>query len=182
LQNQAAENISLATSPEAVSSEANEELASAGLGTKGKGRGINFELGVNGGIFYGGNIWLGEVRAGLPLIIGPARSSLRIMTGLVQSPDQDRKFIPAYADILLNYPPGIITGTNNYFGAGINYVVLTNGRKAGSIGGEIFYGVETEGFNGKIYGEVGYQVIRTGFSASEKGISLIIGYRIPMAF
>ncbi len=125
---------------------------------------------------------MAEARLPLPYIIGPARTTCRVAAGLAQSVGMDRKYLPLYFDLIFNFPPGIITGTQNYVGAGLNYSVLTTGKKQGSIGGELFYGVEGEGFGGKVFGEVGYGMLRTGFSPSQRGVILLVGYRMSLAF
>jgi len=44
-------------------------------------------------------------------------------------------------------------------------------------GGQIFYGVEGAGFNGILFGEVGYAILRTGFSDARKGTIVQVGFR-----
>jgi hypothetical protein len=68
----------------------------------------------------------------------------------------------------------------NYLGVGLNYLVLTTGRRSGTVGGEAFYGIQSEGFGGMVFGEIGYAIMRTGFSASYKGASVLAGYRKPL--
>jgi len=57
---------------------------------------------------------------------------------------------------------------------------LMSGRKQGTIGGEIFYGVESTGFGGIVFGELGYGLLRTGFSPSNRGVTVLVGYRAPL--
>ena len=141
-----------------------------------------FEAGIDAGVFGGGSIWLLETRFPLAYILGPTKTTFRFATGLAQSVGIDRKYLPLNFDLIFNFPPGIITGTQNYIGAGLNFPILTTGKTQGTIGGEIFYGVEGDGFSGKIFGEVGYGMLRTGFSPSQRGVNLLIGYRMDMAF
>jgi hypothetical protein len=76
-----------------------------------------------------------------------------------------------------NFPPDWFSGVENYLGFGLNYVVLTTGRVSGSAGGQVLYGVESEGFDGRLFGEIGYGIVRTGFSASQRGLTVMAGYR-----
>lgn len=137
-----------------------------------------FQLTANGGLFSGAT----AINFGLILPqrfprIGPASSALRLTGGFAQSLIGDRRYLPFQLDGMLNFPAGWITGEDNYFGAGINYTVLTTGRTAGTFGGEIFYGVVSEGFDGYLFGELGYGVLRSGISPQQDGVSLLIGYQ-----
>lgn len=142
-------------------------------------RKIGFKPEVGGlvGIFSGATAYLAETRLPLRVVLGPAVTSVRLASGLVQSQDPDRRFIPLDLDLIFNFPPGLLTGVENYLGAGLNYVVLTTGRTQGAVGGEVFYGVQSEGFGGVVFGEMGYAILRTGFSPSQRGISVLFGYR-----
>jgi len=143
---------------------------------------VKFGVGALAGIFGGGSAYLGEMRFPLRIVIGPAVTSLRISTGYLQEKDLARKYIPINADLVFGFPPGWFTGTDNYIGFGLNYVALTTGRKAGTIGGQLFYGVESEGFGGIVFGEMGFGILRTGFSPSQKGLTILLGYRILPGF
>lgn len=134
-------------------------------------------VGVNGGFFGGATAFLGEARVPLRMVFGPALTSLRISAGLAQSRDTGTRYYPANLDLLFNFPPGWFTGTDNYIGFGLNYVVSTTMGKPGTVGGELFYGVESEGFGGTVFGEVGYAILRTGFSPSHKGGTVLVGLR-----
>ena len=90
-----------------------------------------------------------------------------------------RRFAPVMFDIVLNFPAGWFTGVENYLGGGLNYVVKMTGQTAGTVGGQIFYGIESEGFGGKLFGEIGWAALRTGFSPSQKGTTILFGYRTP---
>jgi hypothetical protein len=137
------------------------------------------ELGATMGMFAAATGLFGELRFPLNSTIGPAATGCRLAGGYVQSADAGRKYVTVQGDGILNFPAGWLTGVDNYLGAGINYVVLTSGRVPGTIGGEIFYGVEGDGFGGKLFGELGYGVLRTGFSSSHKGTTVLFGYRSP---
>ncbi|MFC1511272.1 hypothetical protein ACFL5U_02690 [Candidatus Margulisiibacteriota bacterium] len=136
-----------------------------------------FEVGGSVGVFAGATSVSGEIRFPLLHVFGPARTSVRVAGGFAQSGDTGRRYVPVHLAGIFNFPAGWFTGVENYLGAGLNYVVYTTGRTTGSIGGELFYGVESEGFGGKLFGEMGYGMLRTGFSPSHKGMTLLVGYR-----
>lgn|GEM_PF-1136698 len=136
-----------------------------------------YAWGINFGAFAGATSVNGETRIKLPYIRDAVTSSSRVMLGYAVSRDGTRKYVPFCLDVMLNYPPGYVTGVDNYLGAGLNYVVMTSGRVAGTVGGQLFYGVESEGFGGKLFGELGYGTLCTGFSAPHQGVTLLIGYR-----
>jgi len=143
---------------------------------------FKFEIGGTVGLFAGATGMFGEIRLPLNYVLGPATSSLRLAGGLAQSEDESRRYAPVNVDGVLNFPPGWFTGVENYLGAGLNYVVLTSGRKEGTVGGEVFYGIEGEGFGGKLFGEMGWGVLRTGFTPSHKGTTIMFGYRREWEF
>lgn len=143
---------------------------------------FTFEPGILAGLFGGSTGMFAEVRFPLRLIIGPATTSLRMVGGYAQNEDMSRRYAPVQLDFILNFPPGWFTGVDNYLGLGPNYVVRTTGRVAGAIGGQVFYGVESEGFGGKVYGEMGYGVLRTGFSPDDEGVTVLVGHRRRFSF
>ena len=156
-------------SEEAVVSD--EALAKA---AERKGR---FEIGGRAGLFASTTGIFGEVRFPLLRMVGLATTSVRLSGGFAQEEEGFRRYVPVCLDGMLNFPAGYITGVENYLGGGVNYVALTSGRVPGAFGGQVFYGVEGSGFGGKLFGEVGYGFMRTGFSAAQKGLSLMVGYR-----
>jgi hypothetical protein len=143
---------------------------------------FRFDLGGTVGVFCGAVGINGEVRFPLRFVVGPARASLRFSTGFEQSKDSSRRYVPVCFDGILNFPPGWFTGVENYLGAGLNYVALTSGRVSGTVGGQIFYGVESDGFGGRVFGEIGYGYLRTGFDPSHKGLTVMAGFRQPLGF
>lgn len=138
---------------------------------------LEFEIGSTAGLFSASTGAFGELRFALPYIFGPATTSLRIGGGIAQSEDTSRRYAPVQIDGILNFPAGWFTGVKNYLGAGLNYVVLTSGRIPGTIGGQAFYGVESGGFGGKLFGEMGFGILRTGFSPPHQGVTVLFGYR-----
>ncbi|MBU0629533.1 MAG: hypothetical protein KKC80_01280 [Candidatus Margulisbacteria bacterium] len=134
-------------------------------------------VGLSGGFFGGSTSLLGGVRFPLKLIFGPALTTVRLGAGLAQSRDAGLRYYPVNFDLLFCFPPGWFTGTDNYIGFGLNYVAATSLGKTGTLGGELFYGVESEGFGGTVFGEIGYAILRTGFSPSHKGATVLVGLR-----
>ena len=139
-------------------------------------------VGIGGGFFGGTTSFFGGARFPLKVVFGPALMSIRVGAGLAQSRDAGTRYYPATFDFLFCFPPGWLTGTDNYIGFGLNYVVSTTLGKAGTVGGEIFYGVESEGFGGIVFGEVGYSILRTGFSPSHKGGTVLVGMRKVLGY
>jgi hypothetical protein len=138
---------------------------------------IKFQFGGMGGVLAGTTGIFADMRFPLSYVYGPATTSLRLAGGYAQSEDSGRRYVPLLIDGVLNFPPGHFTGVENYIGAGLNYVLITTGRTPGTIGGEVFYGVDGDGFGGKIFAELGYGILRTGFSPSHRGLSVLVGYR-----
>lgn len=159
------------SSIEVVSVNLNEEKKTIGLA-----RNIKVDLGIAGGSFSSASGLNLEMRLQTPYVMGPATTSLRLAGGYYLSRDMDRRYALIQTDAMLNSPAGMITGVENYFGFGLNYVAMTTGRVSGALGGQVFYGVEGDGFAGTMFGEIGYGIMRTGFSPSHKGITLLVGF------
>lgn len=151
---------------------ATEEMPAAAAPKK-----FKFEIGGEAGVFGGATYLAGELRFPLQYIFGPATTSARLALGYAIAPDMSRKYLPVSFDLIFNLPPGIITGVDSYVGGGVNYTALTSGRTAGTFGGELFYGVESEGLGGKMFGELGYGTLQTGFGPSQASITLLVGFR-----
>ncbi|MFA5114316.1 MAG: hypothetical protein WC529_08505 [Candidatus Margulisiibacteriota bacterium] len=156
-----------------------ESVSSLEAGETGKIKigGLRHEVGGYGGFFAGTTAFFGELRVPFRFIFGPATTSLRLSAGLAQSRETDRRFLPVNGDLMFNFPPGWFTGVENYLAVGLNYVAMTTGRKAGTVGGQVSYGIVSDGFGGIVFGELGYAILRTGFSPSHKGASVLVGYR-----
>jgi hypothetical protein len=151
--------------------------AEAESGAKVRIGGIKYEVGAVYGFFAGATTFLGEVRVPLRFVFGPATTALRLATGLAQSRDADKRYVPVNLDLVFNFPPGWFTGVENYIGCGLNYVALMSGRQPGTIGGELFYGVVSDGFGGVVFGELGYAMLRSENNPSHKGVTALVGYR-----
>ncbi|MDD4179693.1 MAG: hypothetical protein PHH14_06590, partial [Candidatus Margulisbacteria bacterium] len=139
---------------------------------------LRYEAGLVGGVFGGTTAGLLEIGVPLKFIVGPATTSLRLLAGLAQNQATDKRFSPVCLDLVLNYPPGFLSGVENYIGGGINYLVSTSDGRAGTtLGGQLFYGVQSDGFDGLVFGELGFAIFRPGYAASYKGTTVMIGYK-----
>ena len=77
-------------------------------------------------------------------------------------------------------------GLETYVSASLNLPIAGSGT-SGQIGGSFSYGVQTAdplGSGGKVYGEVGYTVLRgkSGSGISQKSVSALLGWRYPLGF
>ena len=138
---------------------------------------LKFELGGVVGLFSSATAINGEIRFPLGWIIGPATSSIRATGSFVQTEDTSKRYALVACDGILNFPAGWLTGVENYLGAGLNYTVATTGSRSGTFGGELFYGIESPGFGGRIFSELGFAIIRTGFAAANRGVNAQLGFR-----
>ena len=106
---------------------------------------------------------------------------LKTGLGYAQGDDsnkQTRKNFYLYSDLLYELTPPRSNGTGAYFGAGVNYLAYTTGRVSGTFGGQVYAGLQ--GFFLKhrvLYVEIGYGMLRTGFSPSFKGLTATVGVR-----
>lgn len=111
--------------------------------------------------------------------------NIAVKTGVAyaQGKDQDRierKNALVFVDGVYMLPFTINGYDSNkpYIGGGLNYLVLTSGQKSGTVGGEVYLGIESHLQNwDKHYVELGYSAIRTGFSPCYKGLYFTVGYR-----
>jgi hypothetical protein len=93
----------------------------------------------------------------------------------------ERKHALLFVDGIYKMNPFAGEGVGTYIGGGLNYLVLTTGRVAGSIGAEAYLGLESRVGRAEVmYVELGYGAIRTGFSPSYKGLNATVGYRTRM--
>lgn len=143
---------------------------------------VRLEIGGAMGMFAGTSAYLLEARIPLRMVLGPTTPSIRLFAGLSQHRETNRKYLPLGLDLIFNFPPGWFTGVENYIGGGLNYVVRASGGEAGALRGEVFYGVQSDGLGGVMAGEIGYAALRSGSLASDKGITVLIGYRAVIGF
>jgi hypothetical protein len=136
---------------------------------------IGFSFGYNAGI----PVIFGEIREHNPFQLQGV--SFRFAVGYSQGPDKDdrlRKHALIFGDVIYRLTPLFSPGIKTYLGGGLNYNVYTTGKKIGSSGYNLFLGFEGNIRRWKkVYLEVGYGSIRTGFSPDYNGHRLTLGYR-----
>jgi len=154
---------------------------------------VGGQVGLIAGV-AGANI---EARMADPLKVGqwmglPA-SDLKIGAiytqgdGKVNHNTQTVKVGTIYIDGVLNLPPAWMGGIDNYVGGGLNYVLTRSGNKSGTIGGEIYYGLQGDPLGlgtGVTFGELGMHIIRPGTDEnpadSFKSVTLTVGWRVGL--
>ena len=137
------------------------------------------QFGLSAGYLAGIMGAVGEIRYHNPFEM--LSTSLRLGAGYAQGDDSAgtaRRHALIIVDGIYRLNPPQAKGMRNYFGGGINYLAYTTGQTSGTLGGQVFYGVEANAGEGQIYGEVGYGVIRTGFSPNQTGMNVQVGYKI----
>ena len=154
--------------PVIVSQPAPESLAPAAPAVTHQGP----EVGLSAGLFAGipsaaADIWFHR-------FIGINGTGLKTGFRYAQGNDPNnimRKNALIFADgtINLNSGPDAVF----YLAGGLNYLAYTTGATSGTIGEELYLGVQ----EGTIYAEAGYSEIHTGFSPSTKGIILNMGLK-----
>ena len=138
---------------------------------------LRFEAGGMAGVFGGTTAFLIEARLPLRWLLGPTTSVFRLSAGLTQTREMDRRYLPLNFDLIFNFPPGWFSGVGGYLGAGVNYVLRSTGGQPGTIGLQAFYGVDSDGFGGKLFGEIGYGILRSGITPANRGPNVLFGYR-----
>ena len=139
------------------------------------------EIGVVGGMLasmIGGGA---EIRFHNPFDL--ISTTLRITGNYAQGTDSDsvaRRHVIMGVDWMYRLNPPHTRGIKSYVGLGANYNVYTSGRVSGTLGGQAFYGVEGSAGGGNMFFEVGYGLVRTGFSPNFMGINAIVGYRVGL--
>ena len=130
------------------------------------------ELGLAAGLFANIPSVAGEVR--FHKFLGIDGTAVKAGLRYAQGKDANevaRKSALVFADGIINLNSG--PGAIYYLGGGLNYLAYTTGQVSGTVGGEMYLGVQ----EGAFYGEAGYGAIRTGFSPSYKGLILNIGLK-----
>lgn len=135
------------------------------------------EGGLAAGVFS--NMPSGAFEIWFHKILGMESTGLK--TGIRYAQGQDlagtmRKNVLISADLILELNSG--PGAVFYIGGGPNYVIYTTGNTSGAIGSELYLGVQEGSFRyGSLYAEAGYSDIETGFSPTQKGLMLNIGFK-----
>ena len=110
-------------------------------------------------------------------------TSLRIAGIYAQGNDTagtTRKHAIIAIDAIYRLNPPRTRGFRSYIGLGANYDAYTSGRVSGTLGGQAFYGIEGDAGGGAMYLEVGYGMVRTGFSPNYTGVNALVGYRVGL--
>ena len=132
-------------------------------------------IGLSAGVFGG----IPSVAADLwfPNILDTAKLSLR--SGLRYAQNEERKNALVFLDgIYFFYDQ---TRVKAYLGGGLNFLAYTTEQKPGSVGAELYLGMEAGSWHsGAFYAEAGYAAIRTGVTPSLKGLLLAVGYKTGM--
>lgn len=139
-----------------------------------------FQYGLFGGYLAGLPAVLAEVRfSDAP---GQKTKSLRFGGGLAVGSDSNnvqRKHALVLLEGIYHFDPLYTLGVNSYLGVGFNYDVYTTNRTSGSVGGQFYFGLENGTISsGQLFAEIGYGIIRTGFSPSNRGLTLMFGARL----
>ena len=104
-------------------------------------------------------------------------------TGVIYAQGEDanktnRRHVLLFLDGIYRLDSMAMRGAGTYVGAGVNYLVQTSGRVAGTWAGEVYVGLDSRISKKEVlYVELGYGYIRTGFSPTYRGLNATIGYR-----
>lgn len=112
---------------------------------------------------------------------GLVSASCRVGIAYAQGDDSagtTRKHALVVLDGIYHFNPPQTQGLRSYFGLGLNFDAYTTGQKSGTLGGQAFYGVEGNAGGGSFYAQIGYTLIRTGFSPNQAGLTALVGYRL----
>ncbi|MFA4967385.1 MAG: hypothetical protein WC624_04120 [Candidatus Margulisiibacteriota bacterium] len=154
--------------------------------------GMGLQTAVEGGLVAGmlgvsGNLLLADPM-GLGAMVGlPANSVMyKLGVGIASGNDMNSKTwkaLPITLGGVIMLPADMMGGIESFVGGGINYVVYRTGQTSGSLGGDIYVGMQGDlGLGGKTYGQVGYSILRTGTSDkgaySSKSVSVQVGQKI----
>jgi len=140
------------------------------------GQVIGFSAGYFGGLpALAADIWF-------PNMLDSAKLNLRTGARYAQGADPDnvtRKNALVFLDGVMFLQDE--TNLKTYLGGGLNVLAYTTGQKSGSVGAQLYLGLETGSWHsGSLYVEAGYGEVRTGFSPSIKGLAVDIGYKTGM--
>jgi hypothetical protein len=141
------------------------------------------EFGISGGMIAGITGAVGEVKFNNPFDL--VATSLRIGVGYAQGTNKNSatfKSIPVSIDGIYRLNPPGAPGMKSYFGLGANYVAYNSSAAQGTLGGQVFFGLEGEAAQGKVYAEAGYGMLRNSTSDSTNnftGAGIVVGYRLP---
>lgn len=136
-------------------------------------------IALRGDFFLPDPLALGTI-VGLPSDSVVYRVGLGYTTGNDHN-DVSWRSVPLYLDGVIMLP---MAGLDTYIGGGLNYILNRSGSKAGTIGGQIYLGIQGDlGLGAKTFAELGYTILRAGSEAplhSSKGFSINVGQRIVL--
>ncbi|NQU16422.1 MAG: hypothetical protein HQ564_00015 [Candidatus Saganbacteria bacterium] len=141
-------------------------------------------LAVRGDVILPDPLGLGPI-VGLPAESVVYKVGLGYATGK-DGNDADLKAIPLFVDGVILLPADLLGGIESYLGGGLNYLVYRSGQASGSLGGEIYYGIQGDlglGISGKSFAQVGYTILRTADTTtprSAKGVSIDVGHSLTL--
>jgi hypothetical protein len=108
--------------------------------------------------------------------MSPFSNDIRFGGAYAEGKDSEsvtRKHTLIFLDMIYQLPE-----SDAYCGIGANYDAYTSGRASGSLGGEVFLGQEAgSDKEGKLFLEIGYGAIRTGFSPDYSGLTAMVGFK-----
>ncbi len=135
---------------------------------------------------------LGELRmpdpTGIAGVLGIENASMRIALGYTQAENKVQaykdqgwpaKFAPLYIDGLIPIPADWTGGLDAYAGGGLNYTLKTSQLGQTNIGFQLILGAQTDMFDGKVFGELNWGVLRWTPRPAYWGMGLTLGYRMP---
>jgi hypothetical protein len=107
----------------------------------------------------------------------------QLKTGVMYAQGKDldgneRKNALVFVDGIYRFSSPVKRDNGVYLGGGLNCLVYTTGQVQGGVGAEIYLGIDSIiGKTESVYVELGYGVIRTGFSPTINGLNAVLGYR-----
>ena len=140
-------------------------------------------IGISGGMIAGVPAVIGEIRIKRPFELRAI--TLKIDLGYASGKDANsiqRQHFPLIINGIYHLTPPGTPGVNSYLGLGLNLDLWTTDgttSKMGSMGADIFFGLERNAGAGKMFLEAGYDLLKTGFSPDHQGLGFSVGYRHP---
>ena len=138
----------------------------------------NPQLGLSAGYLAGISALRLEARFFEPYNINSTSS--RIALAYAWGNDSDnlsRRNLVVCLDGLFRFNQPYDPGLHYYSGAGLNLTILTTGRTAGSFGGELLVGADSDLFGGQGFIEGGVGLLRSGTGPRHSGLTLMVGFR-----
>ncbi|MBU0574467.1 MAG: hypothetical protein KKH83_08350 [Candidatus Margulisbacteria bacterium] len=156
--------------PKAIKVEAVKEKRAI---AQAKRRGM--EIGVSAGLIASMPGAFLEMQNNFPF------GELKYGVGYAQGDDSEgttRKHALVFLSMARRFTPANFQGVRPYWAIGLNYNAYTSGQKSGSLGYQANLGFESDlSPTSAVYLDLGYGVVRTGFSPDFNGVNAQIGYR-----